>query len=96
MAFHRPAWYESTLMRTMSLQATVTENNVLRWHGMQSFEKETDVSNPDELNNLDGYAYKHAPNILFYVKTTEMYASLEGTVTNQNSYKLDGAQIVID
>jgi hypothetical protein len=77
---------------SVSLQATDKGKVVLYNHGFQCYEKDTDISNSIALNALISSSSKtFAPNIQFYVKTTEMDASLAGTVTDLVANGLENA-----
>lgn len=78
------------------LLATEKGANMHRYHGMQHYEKDTDVSNPAEVNAIPSQVKSYAPNMTFYVKTTEMDASLVGTVTDETPANLEGVTLSLD
>lgn len=80
------------LIRT---KATPCNQYVTRRAPIQTYQKDTDVSNVEELNSLYNYRHKEQSNILFYVKTTDMDASLSGTIYNEKGEKFENAEVSI-
>ncbi len=93
LGFYRPAIENDEHMWSVFLQATQRDANVIRYHAMQMQEKDTDVSDPNEINALTYQLGMYVPNMMFYIKTTEMDASLTGTVTNEIPDSLSGVTI---
>lgn len=96
MAIYRPAYNGEFAQPSITLQATARDAKVHRWHGMQIWENDMDVSDPDVINAVTGQLYSYVPNVMFYVKTTEMDASLVGTVTDETAANLEGVTLSID
>lgn len=78
------------------LQATETNYVAKRWRGFQLYEVATDISDPDVLNSMTANTYNDAPNVTFYIKTTNIDAHLAGTVKDENAENYQGALIELD
>lgn len=89
IAFHKYLLTEDR-QGYLRMQSTEVGANINRGSGFQEYEKYTDVSNPVELNKIWSKLNTDLPNIKFYVKTTEMNASLVGNVTDKNTTNLEG------
>lgn len=94
VAIQRPA--TNDYGQSISLLATdLKGENVNRSHGMQYYEKDTDVSDPVALSKLPSQVQTYIPNMLFYVKTAGMNASLAGTVSDEKDNLLAGATVTL-
>ncbi len=80
----------------LSLKGTPVEANILIAAGFQSYEMDTDLSDVAELDGLNSSIRNERPNMMFYVKTTDMDNSLVGTVTDEADANLEGVELALD